>query len=138
MWLNSLLNNHRYRLRGKKFDIYGFLWDSSPPEDIICNIGSMSGFTSIRVSFRYSARRHGEFYCRYKPDLCLTSCSAMWIAWLIDKTAPSLAAFRKKKKKKNKRKKNAPIILSLRQRNDRIIIISRCIRSRRTRLDCRK
>lgn len=54
------------------------------------NIGLMSEFMSDRFHF-VTRLKHGEFYCRYKPDLCLTSGYTMRVAWLIDKTASTVA-----------------------------------------------
>lgn len=59
------------------------------------NIGLMSEFMSDRFHF-VTRLKHGEFYCRYKPDLCLTSGYTMRVAWLIDKTASTVAISRRR------------------------------------------
>lgn len=75
----------------KKFLYFIFMvivrFVSAPGYD---NIGLMSEFMSDRFHFVIRLK-HGEFYCRYKPDLCLTSGYAMRVAWLIDKTASTIA-----------------------------------------------
>lgn len=60
------------------------------------NIGLMSEFMSDRFHFVIRLK-HGEFYCRYKPDLCLTSGYTMRVAWLIDKTVFYHCNFEEKK-----------------------------------------